>query len=238
MTRLFSLSGAPIVVHEEKKAEKLAIGRPGTSQLISGHIQEQIGPITSVYHEKESRFVHVDVHVVEPAADRPFYTLVTSGMSDLPMNVPDRLKEFRYAELMLCLPPDWKLGGRHLRDERYNWPIRWLRRLARLPHEFNTFLVPGHTVSDGEPPRPFAEGTDLCAMFVWFPVMMKNAASLFRLRVNQEKTIHFFSVIPLYKEELNDKLRNGFDALVSRFEEYGLHELVVPGRKNVCMPLP
>ena len=44
-----------------------------------------------VLHEQESGTVHVDLHVVPPKPDRPCFTVLPSGMSDLDMHVPSGL---------------------------------------------------------------------------------------------------------------------------------------------------
>lgn len=42
-----------------------------------------------VYHEIASDIVHIDVNVIPPEGGRNYYVLWTSGMSDLPMDLPD-----------------------------------------------------------------------------------------------------------------------------------------------------
>mgnify|MGYP000664765674 CR=1 FL=1 len=37
---------------------------------------------TRVFHELMSDIVHIDVHIVPPDENRPFYLLFTTGMSD------------------------------------------------------------------------------------------------------------------------------------------------------------
>jgi hypothetical protein len=73
---------------------------------ISNHIARQIGTVGPVLHELVSDIVHVDVHVVPPGQNRDRYTLITSGMSDRAMAAPREAGECRFAELMLCVPPD------------------------------------------------------------------------------------------------------------------------------------
>jgi hypothetical protein len=63
-------------------------------------IVSHIGKPETVLHELVSELVHVDIHVVVPTPKRNCYTLVTSGMSDRPMNVPAGLEELRFAELV------------------------------------------------------------------------------------------------------------------------------------------
>src|SRR6185436_18632705 len=88
----------------------------------------------NVLHEIISDLVHLDVHLCDPTPERNFYTLFTTGMSDLPMTTPEGLDELRYAELMLCLPAGWPIqegAGVDPREEHY-WPIRLLKALARF----------------------------------------------------------------------------------------------------------
>jgi hypothetical protein len=73
---------------------------------IERHIEKHIGEISMVFHEMIADIVHIDIHQVPPGKDRPYWTLVTSGMSDLPMKTPEGAEDFAYAELMLCLPKD------------------------------------------------------------------------------------------------------------------------------------
>lgn len=62
--------------------------------------------------------------MIPPAVDRPFHVLVTSGMSDLAMTVPEGMEFFRRAELMIALPADWPIEGPRFEDEQGYWPIR------------------------------------------------------------------------------------------------------------------
>ena len=61
----------------------------GAHEAIERHVEEHFGAIEFVFHAVPSTGVHV--LVVGPSEDRPSRTLVTQGMSDLPMTVPDGL---------------------------------------------------------------------------------------------------------------------------------------------------
>lgn len=105
------------------------------------HFAKYIGPIHSVFHEILSDLIHVDVHYIKPSEKHNYHTLFTTGMSYLPMSTPERLEEYQYAELVVCLPPDWPISDEALRDNKYYWPIRWLKMLARFPHEYETLSI-------------------------------------------------------------------------------------------------
>lgn len=226
-------SGTPIYRHQPRERPfELAEGDESAIEAITGHIEKHIGPPATVFHELLSDLIHVDVHLVAPTAERNYYTLITSGMSDRPMSPPEGAEELRYAELVLCLPPDWPLTDDAFNDEANYWPIRWLKTLARLPHEYNTWLWATHTVPNGDPAQPFADNTKLCCQLLLKPVLFPPA--FHTLSINDQKTIHFLTVVPLYREEMNFKLSTGLDPLLARLDAVGVTELINIRRKNAC----
>jgi hypothetical protein len=109
-----------------------------------------------VLHEVESEFVHIDVHVVRATPERPYHVLLTSGMSDRAMKVPEGAEECGYAELLLAPPRNWPVDYASFEDELNYWPVRQLKRTARFPHVYESWLWCGHTVTNGDPPSPCA----------------------------------------------------------------------------------
>ena len=179
-----------------------------------------------------SDYVHVDVHFVKATKQRPFHTLITSGMSDRPMRSPDGAEDYRYSELVISLPPDWPLDKESLRDEQNWWPVRWLKKLARFPHEYNTWMMWGHTIPNDDPPVPFAANTKLCCMLLCVPTLCDDAGWL--LKINDSKSVRFHSLIPVYIKELEFALKSGAEALIEKLAVAGVTELLNLKRKNVC----
>jgi hypothetical protein len=226
-------SGSPIWRHEPRKVPfDVAFGDSDLIEAISGHIEEHLGPVANVLHELVSDLVHIDVHVVEPTNEVPYYRLVTSGMSDAPMSVPDELRELRFAELMVTLPRTWSLEQEDWQDEANYWPIRWLKTLARFPHEYDTWLGFGHTIPNGDPPEPFADGTQQCCLLVLPSPTVPEG--FHKLETADGKQIHFYSLVPLYREEMNLKLRKGTEDLLNLFDRHGVQDVIDPARKNVA----
>jgi hypothetical protein len=199
---------------------------------IEQHIAIHLGKVESVLHELASDFVHVDIHVIAPTAERPYYTLVTSGMSDLPMSAPKNESSHRYAELMLCLPSNWQMAGNNWRAPENYWPIRWLKYLARFPHQYKTFLWDRHTIPNGDPAEPFASNTKMNCMLLAKP--MTVSTGFWQLKISEEKTIHFFSLLPLYQDEIDFKLKKGANELLKRFEKAKYTELIDLNRRSVA----
>jgi hypothetical protein len=227
-----SLSGQPIYRYPEGPSDWAPPQGEMCLEQISDHIEKHIGKVDSVFHEIISDAVHIDVHHVPPTPERPFHTLVTSGMSDLPMNVPEEADAPRHLELMVTLPENWQVSQEAFEDECFYWPVRMLKFLARFPHKYNTWLGWGHTIPNGDPPNGYAPNTQLCGAII-LP-SLHTPADFFTLEIDPKKTIHFFSVVPLYEEEMNLKLRSGSDALLDRFDRHGINDLISLNRKNVA----
>lgn len=226
-----SKSGAPIYQHEARQTDfEPASGDSENIEAISDHIEQHIGPVSQVFHELLSDMVHIDVHVVAPSEDRNFYTLVTSGMSDRPMTAPEEYNACCYSELMICLPPDWPMTEDDWTDEANYWPIRLLKMLARFPHEYQTWLWAMHTIPNGNPAKPFADDTQLTGALLIPPLTAEEAFA--SLVIDEEKTIHFHAIIPLYDDEMNLKLRKGAEALFEGFDRIGLSEVLVTNRPS------
>ncbi|WP_028544859.1 suppressor of fused domain protein [Paenibacillus taiwanensis] len=230
-----SASGQPIYRHETRQHEfQLATGNEEAIAKITQHVETYIGPVEGVFHEIISDLVHLDILFVPPTPDRNYYTLVTCGMSNLPMTVPEGAENFKYAELMICLPASWKVSEEAFQEEVNYWPVRWLKTLARMPHEYDTWLYAAHTIPNGDPAEPFADNTKLAGMMLTIPTTVEELEAFFSLPLAEDKEVHFFGLIPLYKEEMDYKLKHGVDELFDKLNKIGVNEIVQVDRKNVC----
>lgn len=221
----------PTLRHQAAKPFEFAIGDSENIEAITAHIERHIGKVQNVFHEIVSDKVHIDVHIVAPTAERPCYTLVTSGMSDRPMTAPDGAESFRHAELCLSLPPDWPMGDEAWKNNDNYWPVRALKFLARFPHDYSTWLSYGHTIPNGDPPAPIANNTAFSAFVLLTPMLAPEG--FHELKISEEKTIRFYAVVPLYPDELALKLRKGAEPLHELLFKAGHTELVDIKRSSV-----
>ena len=213
-----------------RPSESLSHGDPAIIDALTAHVERHVGPIGMVYHELVSPHVHVDVHHVAPTDERPWHVLFTTGMSERPMTVPAGAEEFRFAELMVCLPAEWPVSQEAFADERNYWPVQWLKALARFPHEYGSWLGFGHTIPNGDPPAPVAPGTSLCGMLLLPPGGMPEEA--WTCRVDAERTVHLWSLMPIHADEMKYKLRHGTDDLLEKFEAADVSFVVDAGRPS------
>ena len=196
-------------------------------EAVEGHIQQYFGKVENVFHELVSPDIHVDICMVPPTEERDYCTLVTMGMGAHRMNVPEELVEYKLerAELAIALPADWKLDQESMKDEKWYWPIRLLKSLARLPINCDSWLGHGHTVENRE---PFADNTKLCTATLIGPQDTEDGSEVCTLPGGEE--VNFYQVIPLYEDELDYKLEHDADALLDKMA--GISFVVNPTRQD------
>ena len=218
-TIVLAEDGDPVVPENYYSEEEM--------EAVETHIREHFGPFSNVFHELVSPDIHVDICVVPPSEERDYCTLVTMGMGARKMAVPGELAEYHLerAEVAVALPPDWRLDAEAMEDERWYWPVRLLKVLARLPIENDTWLGWGHTLGKES---PFAETTDLCGAILISPQDAEEGAEVCTLPGGEE--VNFYQVIPLYQDELDFKQRRGAEELLVRMEDVSF--IVDPDRPS------
>lgn len=228
MTDERSASGIPILRYDEPVEGGIAEGDPELIAAVDAHVTRHLGAPATVYHEIVSPHVHIDIHVVAPSEDRPDYTLVTSGMSELPM------ADGSFAELTISLPPTWPApDGPGFEGPSAIWPYALLQELAWLPHGFATVLGEGHTVPHGDPPEPYAPDTRLCGVIIAPPLTAPDGFEVLR---HGDREIRVFAVYPLHADEMDLKLAKGVGALYDLLDAADVTETVDVSRPSVAPP--
>jgi len=192
------------------------------SQQIHSHVERHIGRIDQVFAGDPAQGT-ADVLHVQPVDSRPYHTLITAGMSSVAMNVPQDVSAPQRLELMMTLPEGWKPSE--------DWATRLLQSLSKLPRERASWLGWGHTVPNGDPPQPLAPHTELCGVII-APSLLVPVA-FYELDIGAER-VAFYSVIPLYREELELHAREGMAVLLERLLHKDINDVVFLKRKNVA----
>lgn len=191
----------------------------GVMELREAIYESLFGECALVSHETTAATPHIDVYIYPPGHDsRDFYTLVTGGMSDAPMRLPQGIgQEAARAELVLYV------------SEPTPEYIELLRAFAHYPHDCRTWLGPGHTVPNGDPPAPFFPGSSLTTMLFLEPVLSPDD-SLAELLHLEHDPLRLLWPVPISTSECRVKQECGLGALLQLFDRMD-HPVVVNPRR-------
>ena len=182
---------------------------------IEEHIEKYFGQIENYYQEKDTDDIKLNIYIIPPTPKRRNITLVTGGMGAHKMNVPESLddQKLQRAELIIILPPGWKLDSE---DIELYWPLHLIKILSRLPIEENAWLGWGHTVDYCS---NFAPNTELSGVILTNPPFGKGSGIC---KFSEDDEVNFYQVIPIYNNEIEFKNKNGASALLRElFSETG-----------------
>jgi Suppressor of fused protein (SUFU) len=201
-------------------------------EMIRVHIRFQIGKPFRVFEDVKPDLIALNLYPVPPRVDRPWWTIVTSGLSSAPMRVrePGRPEKLAHAELCMLLPQDWPLGDPAADED--HWPLSLLGDLARLPHAHDTWLGPGHVVANGATPEPYSSTTRFAGAIVLPPRLPGPGFS--RFRANKRVTIEFLAVVPLLPDEIVLAREVGGCELATTLARHGVTEVLDPDRESVA----
>jgi len=190
---------------------------------------------TSVFHEIISDLIHIDVHIMRPTAEEDFYVIYTTGMSDMPMTVPEDMpsaQDYSRAELVMFLPGTWDVDNvLKMEGEIPNkdfWAISGIKFFARFPHDFNTWLGSGHTIPNGPDYEPIVQGSEMGGV-----VLLELGEKESPVVARDGTKITLLMVVPISQAETEYKLEYGMDALLEKFDECGVPHVLDIYRKSV-----
>lgn len=217
-----SKGGSNLISYSGNKS-KPEIGFLEESTFANTRLREKVyadffGETDSVFHELLPLIPHIDVYRFPPSKDRDFFTFVTGGMSDLPMNAPPKLgAEYRRAELVFYAD---KYGE--------DFP-ELLRRMAHFAHDNNTWLHWGHTMPNGQPPEPFFGTENLDTLF-FMPTIIEPDSTLSESLQIESDPVNLIWCVPITSAECRLKLDEGTNALYDLFNEHD-HPVVFSGQR-------
>lgn len=174
-----------------------------TAQEISDmkqFIESRFGEIEAIAHESQSDRLHIDMAIVRPTEDRPYYTVCTIGAGALRLNVPEELRlewhEEEYAEYLIHLPANWNVMGEGYDREENWWPLRLLKTVARLPLDAANFYADADDMIGWEADTSSA---DVRGTLLDCPLPDISTKTTHTLPTG--RTVKFLQIIPITHEE-------------------------------------
>ncbi|MGB7343139.1 MAG: suppressor of fused domain protein [Pirellulaceae bacterium] len=178
---------------------------------------KQLGPIWQVDGSQSTGESAVDICIQPGSHERPFATLITSGMSNVPMEVPQGRWSPR-CELIL-----------YAREPSPAW-ISLLRSLANIPISGQRGFYYGSTMSNGEPSRPIFANSQLDSFVFMVPAIRSD------FQISQQVTIdnaplQLLWVVPITNAEQDFLHNNGMKSFVDLLNQNQHLPVIDPQRK-------
>lgn len=149
----------------------------------------------------------------------PVTILMTNGLSNYKMPVPDKLLGHEFNELFFCLPSYWEWDD--LDNSRMNWVFSWIQRLAKYVVEKETWFGHGHTLPCGKEMKSLSDTMHQNHFFLSEPMLLEQ--ELAPLEIG-EKTIYFLSIIPIFPDEMDYKQGKGTFKFIQKLRTHGISE--------------
>jgi hypothetical protein len=156
-----------------------------------------LGPSDFVYHPSLGA-PHIDVYRYPPNSERPFWSYITNGMSDFPIQLPNG--EYFRAEILAATSGDNPLAA------------QLLRVLGQVPFSAPTFLHYYHTV-------PFPQGV-LAPQFksvLLIPPFLASNLATFELLPGE--SVLLLQVIAITESERKFAMAKGSEKLVEELPD-------------------
>lgn len=181
--------------------------------------EQHFGQAKQVWHEPIPLVPHIDVmEYYRTSENGPVCVLVTSGMSDLPMNTQADSEGPRRVEIIFYCPEP---------KQEYVETLRWL---AHFPHDQKTWIDSFHTIPNGNPPEPLW-GTSMDTVF-FLPPIVKMDQALPNELVLDGDPVEFLWLVPLTSAECQLKLAQGSEAILSLFQSNRHPHVFDPARSS------
>jgi hypothetical protein len=174
--------------------------------------------------EVEIELVKLDLEL----SSSPVTIILTNGLRNYAMPVPEKYKGQEHIELCFCLPSYWDLSATE--NSNMQWPLKWLDKLAKHLIEKETWYGPGHTFANGNPPQPFSHLMKPNHLLLVEPIKLEEHLSPLQTK---EKTIHFLAIVPIYEQEFDIKMAKGFGKFLRKFRARNGNEIVDDYRENI-----
>jgi hypothetical protein len=183
-----------------------------------------------IWHELVPLIPHIDIHVFPPSEEsgRNYFTLITSGMSDERMSLPEgKDKQYARAEIIFYVANDKAIA--HQTEKP--WYVNDMFFFAHFPFKYKTWLAISHTLAMQNPPAPIITGSSLTTAF-FLPPIFEPKEFVDNFKLGNEK-VNLLWLTFLSNKETEYKLNKGYGELVEKFNKDNFPQVFNPLRKSI-----
>lgn len=171
---------------------------------------------------------YIDLLLLDIETKVPIKVLMTEGLSDYEMPVPERYKERKFTEIFFALPSYWEIEDTS--NSNMQWPIEQIQKLTKHVIESETWYGPGHTFTNGKPPKPFSYNMKQDHLLLAEPIVLEELLQPMEIA---GKTIYFLAIIPLFEEEFDRKMSKGYFKFIRQFRARNGDEILDDFRTSI-----
>ena len=157
----------------------------------------------------------------------PVTIVMTNGLSDYKMPVPEKEVGLEYNELFFCLPNYWEWEDTD--NPRTNWVFPWIQRLAKYVVEENSWFGHGHTMPCGKEMKSLSPTMKQNHFILLNPMLLEQ--ELAPIEVGG-KTINFLAIVPIFPDEMDYKQGKGTRKMLIKLINKGITEKLDDFRKT------
>ena len=172
---------------------------------------EQILNLTDLKEIKLNREFNFKIFQAK-AINNDFQILYTDGLKNHLQEVNEDNLGLECIELYILLPEYWNL-------ENESYPIDWLEKIASVPQKNNTWFGNGDTIPAGKPAENLSENFEANHFILRKPNKLAGELE------TAELGFQFLSVIPIFQNEIDFKLKNSHSMLFKKMDAFNYTEL-------------
>ena len=140
-------------------------------KAVENFIATRFGQPSRIIYDRYLADLDIDLAIINPSKDKPYYTVCTIGAGAYVMGVPYKLHQECHAEqrteYVTYLPPEWNAESISLEEERNSWPMDIMRICAQEAQLDKTFTMAGRMIRYSQ---PFAPSTEAQTVFLTHPL--------------------------------------------------------------------
>lgn len=158
----------------------------------------------------------------------PVTVIITNGLSDYQMPVPEKVAGREFNEIYFCLPSYWE--WEELENPRMNWIFPWIQRLAKYVVDKQTWFGAGHTLPCGKEMQELSETMRQNHFFLSDPILLEQ--QLAPIAVGG-KIIYMLAIIPIFPDEMDYKQGKGTFKFLQKLSNQGVTEKLDDFRSTI-----
>ena len=158
----------------------------------------------------------------------PVNVLLTNGLSNYKMPVPEKEVGNEYIELCFCLPSYWEWEDAN--NPQMSWIFPWIQKLAKYVQEKETWFGHGHTLPTGAELNPISETMQQNHFFLMRPLLLETEMAPIKV---DGKMVNFIFITPIFADEMDFKQGKGTQKLITKFINKGITEKLDDFRGNI-----